>query len=178
MSLWSFIWALVPVMGIVKAYSYRFTPYILAQNKNITATEALRESMRMTNGHKGKMFAADLLIMAAPVAVNVVLLLLSLIPHVGIVFRIILVIFALLFAIAAPLIFGLVQAAFYDEISAGADASKYSSYSAQKGMERQIKAQMKAQMQAQMEQLKQQQLAQMQAQMQQPPKDNKPEQDK
>lgn len=178
MSLWLFIWALVPVMGVVKVYSYRFTPYILAQNKNITATEALRESMRMTNGCKGKMFGTDLLIMVAPAAINLVLLLLSLIPYVGVVFRIIMVIFAILFAIAAPLIFGLVQAAFYDEISAGVDPAKYSSYSAQKGMERQIKAQMKAEMQAQMEQLRQQQKAEMQAKMQQPPKDNKPDQDK
>ena len=36
------------------------TPYILADCPNVTATEALKLSMRMTAGHKGKLFVMHL----------------------------------------------------------------------------------------------------------------------
>jgi len=46
--------ASVPV--IVKVLSYSMTQYILASNPNVKATDAIKLSMRMTKGHKGKIF--------------------------------------------------------------------------------------------------------------------------
>jgi len=44
----------IPV--IIKALSYSMTQYILASNPNVLATNAIKLSMRMTKGHKGKIF--------------------------------------------------------------------------------------------------------------------------
>jgi len=59
--LWLYLWTLVGIVSlfiptIIKALSYSMTPYILASNPNVTATEALRLSKRMTKGHRGKIF--------------------------------------------------------------------------------------------------------------------------
>ena len=55
--LWSF---LLYVPGIIKLYSYRLAPYILAENPHMTAREALNESKRITNGAKKDLFILDL----------------------------------------------------------------------------------------------------------------------
>jgi len=57
MGLWVFLWSLLfGVPGIIKAFAYSMTPYILANHPNVQATDALKLSMRMTKGHKGKIF--------------------------------------------------------------------------------------------------------------------------
>jgi len=61
MALWVYLWSLLLLIpGIVKSYAYSMTRYILADCPNVTATEALKLSMRMTNGHKGKLFVMHL----------------------------------------------------------------------------------------------------------------------
>ena len=61
MMLWIFLWLLLLVIpGIVKMYAYSFTPLILAEFPNVTARDALKLSMRMTNGHKMKLFVLSL----------------------------------------------------------------------------------------------------------------------
>lgn len=56
-----FLWSLVFVIpGIVKGYAYLMAPYILADNPDLTAREALRESKRITYGHKGELFVLSL----------------------------------------------------------------------------------------------------------------------
>jgi len=60
-ALWLYLWALVGMFTlfiptVIKALSYSMTPYILANNPNVTATEALKLSKRMTKGHKGQIF--------------------------------------------------------------------------------------------------------------------------
>lgn len=61
MALFSFLWSLLFIIpGIVKAYSYRFTPYILADCPNVSARDALKISMRMTQGVKWELFVFDL----------------------------------------------------------------------------------------------------------------------
>ena len=66
MSLWVFLWTLIPVAGLVlgpvKLYTYRLTPYILMTRPDVKATEAIQVSARETKGYRGKMFLADLLI--------------------------------------------------------------------------------------------------------------------
>lgn len=48
------------IPGIVKAYSYRMVPYILADDPDISAMEAIRKSREMMNGHKWNTFVLDL----------------------------------------------------------------------------------------------------------------------
>ena len=120
--LWVFIWALIPIAGIVfaimKAYSYRFVPYILLSDEEISATDALKRSMEMTNGHKGKMFCADLMVVGVSFAALLVLGLLSLIPILGYAFRLLFVLAYIAVIVFVPLLAGLIGAAFYDEIEA------------------------------------------------------------
>jgi len=59
-SLWLFLWMLLIIPGFVKSYAYSMTPYILACHPNVPATEALKLSMRMTKGYKGRLFLLDL----------------------------------------------------------------------------------------------------------------------
>ena len=57
MQLWIFIWSLLFIIpGIIKAFAYFMAPYILADSKNVSATQALKLSMKMTKGYKGKIF--------------------------------------------------------------------------------------------------------------------------
>ena len=57
MYLFIFLWTwLLIIPGIIKALAYFMTPYILADSKNVSATDALKLSMRMTNGYKGEIF--------------------------------------------------------------------------------------------------------------------------
>ena len=61
MQLWIFLWSLVFIIpGIVKAFSYAMTPYILADMPNVSAKDALRLSIRMTDGYKLDIFVAGL----------------------------------------------------------------------------------------------------------------------
>lgn len=57
MYLFTFLWTLLFVIpGIVKAISYSMTPYILAERDDVSAQDALKLSMEMTEGHKGEIF--------------------------------------------------------------------------------------------------------------------------
>ena len=111
--LWLLLWSMIPfagmVFGVIKAYAYQLTPFILRENDEISAQDALRESINRTNGFKGRMFLTDLLILA----------LLGLIPYVGILFKIIYVLCSLVIAVFGPLYCGLVRAAWYEEITNG-----------------------------------------------------------
>lgn len=59
--LFIFLWSLLLIIpGIIKAYQYKFVSYILAENPELTASEALDISTEMTQGHKMDMFVMDL----------------------------------------------------------------------------------------------------------------------
>ncbi len=120
MELWIFLWALIPIVGIVfaviRAYEYRFTPYILMTRDDVKATDAIKISKQMTMGYKGKMFWADVLICLLYLAAALVLLILSLIPFLGVLFRIANTLLSIAFSLFAPLFLGIVQAAFYVEV--------------------------------------------------------------
>lgn len=61
MELFIALWSLLFIIpGIIKALAYFMTPYILADSKNVPATEALKLSMRMTEGYKGEIFVMGL----------------------------------------------------------------------------------------------------------------------
>lgn len=53
----TFLWSLLLVIpGIIKAYSYSMTPYILIDNPEISVREALRKSQQMMVGQKFNLF--------------------------------------------------------------------------------------------------------------------------
>lgn len=55
------LWSLLLVIpGIVKTYAYAMTPFILAENHNLTANEAITASKELMDGHKGELFMLDL----------------------------------------------------------------------------------------------------------------------
>ncbi len=114
------LWSLIPVVGlvfaIIKGYEYQLVPYVIRENKEISAVDAAKESSKRTNGYKGKMFVTDLIICAALFVVSLVLTLLAKIPYVGILFAIIDAIFIILLCLFGPLYFGLIKAAWYEEI--------------------------------------------------------------
>ena len=55
--LWTLLF-LIP--GIVKSYSYSLAPYIIYENPNLTANQAITLSRKLTDGAKGDLFVFDL----------------------------------------------------------------------------------------------------------------------
>ena len=59
--LFRFLWGLLLIVpGIIKRYSYRMAPYILADRPELSGTEVLTLSRQMMDGHKWKTFVLDL----------------------------------------------------------------------------------------------------------------------
>lgn len=55
------LWSLLFVIpGIVKSYAYAMTPYIMAENPELTASQAITASKQMMEGHKSELFVLDL----------------------------------------------------------------------------------------------------------------------
>ena len=55
--LYILLWTLLFIIpGLIKTYSYAMTPYILAENPGMTATEAITESRRIMDGNKFRLF--------------------------------------------------------------------------------------------------------------------------
>ncbi len=59
--LFQFLWSLLFVIpGIIKHYSYRMVPYILADQPELSGTAAITRSREMMNGQKWNAFVLDL----------------------------------------------------------------------------------------------------------------------
>ena len=57
MELWVMLWTLLLIIpGIIKSLAYSMTIFLLADHPKVKARQALKISMRMTNGHKGQIF--------------------------------------------------------------------------------------------------------------------------
>lgn len=55
------LWGLLFVIpGIVKGYAYAMTPFIMAENPDMSANDAITVSVELMNGHKGELFTLDL----------------------------------------------------------------------------------------------------------------------
>lgn len=55
------LWTMLLIIpGIIKSYSYRMVPYILADRPELSATETIALSKDMMNGHKWNAFILDL----------------------------------------------------------------------------------------------------------------------
>jgi len=60
-SIYTLLWALLLIIpGIIKAYSYSMSFYIMNDNPELTADEAINQSMKMMDGYKMKLFLLDL----------------------------------------------------------------------------------------------------------------------
>lgn len=59
--LYIFLWSLLLIIpGIVKGYAYAMTPFIMAENPDISANDAITASRQLMDGHKGELFMLDL----------------------------------------------------------------------------------------------------------------------
>lgn len=55
------LWSLLLfIPGIVKSYAYAMAPFIMAENPDMTARQALRASCELMDGHKAELFYLDL----------------------------------------------------------------------------------------------------------------------
>lgn len=55
------LWSLLFVIpGIVKGYAYAMTPFIMAENPEMSANDAITASRELMDGHKGDLFILDL----------------------------------------------------------------------------------------------------------------------
>ena len=55
-----FLWSLLLIIpGIIAGFSYAMAPFIMAENENMTASEALRASKELMMGHKWELFCLD-----------------------------------------------------------------------------------------------------------------------
>ena len=59
-SIFSFLWGLTLVGGIIKTYSYYLVPCILAENPGIKTLDAITLSRRLMKGHKWECFVLEL----------------------------------------------------------------------------------------------------------------------
>lgn len=61
MMLFTYLWMLLLIIpGIVKAFAYSMTPYILKDNPELTANQAINLSVKMMKGHKFDLFYLEL----------------------------------------------------------------------------------------------------------------------
>lgn len=60
-AVYTFLWSLLFVIpGIVKAYSYAMTPYVLADHPEMSASDAISASRVIMDGHKWDLFVLQL----------------------------------------------------------------------------------------------------------------------
>ena len=120
MQLWIFLWSLIPIVGIVfgviRAYEYAFVPYILMTREDVKPTEAIKISKQETMGYKGKMFGADMLLVAIGFGVTLVLALFGLIPYIGGPFRVLRYLASPVLSTLISMFSLILDAAFYVEI--------------------------------------------------------------
>lgn len=56
-TLWSLLF-IVP--GLIAQYKYAMTPFIMAEHPELTASEAIKRSKQLMDGHKGELFTLDI----------------------------------------------------------------------------------------------------------------------
>ena len=60
-NLYTFLWTLLFIVpGIIKIFSYAMTPFILADDPNLTANQAITRSRELMDGHKWELFVLNL----------------------------------------------------------------------------------------------------------------------
>lgn len=55
------LWGMLLIIpGIIKSYAYAMTPFLLAENPNLTASQAITLSKELMDGHKSELFILEL----------------------------------------------------------------------------------------------------------------------
>ncbi|MBO4453135.1 MAG: DUF975 family protein, partial [Clostridia bacterium] len=101
------------VYTIYKSYSYAFVEYILMTEENVTATQALRLSIKLTKGKMLQMFLADLVFSVGTSLVIGILAGLALIPYVGFLFGIVAIVVYIAVLLFSGIFTGLYRAYFF-----------------------------------------------------------------
>ena len=58
---YTFLWTLLFIVpGIIKTYAYSMTEYIIADDPSVSATEAIKRSQEMMDGHKWELFELEI----------------------------------------------------------------------------------------------------------------------
>ena len=121
MALWIVLWSLIPIVGpfiaLKRIYEYRLTPYILITEPDVALTEAHKESAKRTKGYKLQMWLSDFVIDIIYWIAFGIIAALAAIPYIGFLFGLVLFVLGVLYSALRPLFTGLVQAAFYEEIT-------------------------------------------------------------
>ena len=121
MNLWVVLWSLIPIVGpfiaLKRIYEYRLTPYILITEPDVALTEAHKESAKRTKGYKLQMWLSDFVIDIIYWIAFGIIAALAAIPYIGLLFGLVLFVLGVLYSALRPLFTGLVQAAFYEEIT-------------------------------------------------------------
>ena len=121
MNLWVVLWSLIPIVGpfiaLKRIYEYRLTPYILITEPDVALTEAHKESAKRTKGYKLQMWLSDFVIDIIYWIAFGIIAALAAIPYIGFLFGLVLFVLGVLYSALRPLFTGLVQAAFYEEIT-------------------------------------------------------------
>lgn len=121
MYLWVLLWGLIPIVGpifaVIRMYEYRLTPYILVFEPEVSITDAIKISSQKTKGFKLQMWLADFVYIIVFFVAALILGLLAAIPFIGGLFSLVLFVLTVAVSVLGPLFLGLVQAAFYEEIT-------------------------------------------------------------
>ncbi len=109
------LWIAAMVAVLSKKYAYAFVPYILINQPEVNATEALRLSKKLTEGKKLQLFLADLIYSVGCFLVCFILSMLGslLIESVGFIFILLFVIALIIIVALGPLFKGLYTAEIY-----------------------------------------------------------------
>jgi len=72
-SLWIYLWSMLFfVPGVIKSCSYLLAPYLVVQYPELTVRQALKKSMEITDGYKGRLFVIVLIMVGFTFAAQLV----------------------------------------------------------------------------------------------------------
>lgn len=126
------VWIVAGIMSIIKSLEYSFTPYILISRPEIKATDAVKESSRLTNGLKGRIFGAMILPSIAMSFVLGIVAAFSELPLIGWLFGAATIVINIVLSVCVSVFTGLVMAGFYvDALNPPPPPPQYNSYNQQ-----------------------------------------------
>lgn len=71
--LWTFLWSLLFIVpGVIKSFSYMLAPYLVIQYPDMTIKQALKKSIEITDGYKGRLFGVYMVMYGFTVAASFV----------------------------------------------------------------------------------------------------------
>ena len=105
------------VFYCIKYYAYSLVPYLITEDDEKSPLDIARESDSRTKGWKGKMFGADILVVLMIIGVGIVFGILGAIPFIGGFFKFVYGLVSIVISLFTPLMFGLMRAAWYEEIT-------------------------------------------------------------